>query len=61
MWTAMKAALESGSATPVAWDAHWEKKKSPVNQKVVEWKLDAMIKKAKRNKPKAPPSMFAKL
>lgn len=61
MWQAMSSALEGQPFEAVAWDALWAKTPSPVNQGMVEWTLEQMVKKAKRDKPKAPPSIFAKL
>ena len=60
MWSAMKDALDGKALEPVAWNALWAKQKG-LNDTMVEWDLKAMIKKAKRNAPKQPPSMFAKL
>merc|ERR1711935_526524 len=61
MWSAMKRAIEGEALAPVSWDALWAETPSPVNQGMVEWTLIQMSKKAKRDKPTAAPSMFAKL
>merc|ERR1712028_45952 len=55
------AALKVDSTDAPAWDALWADVPSPVNQTMVEWTLEQMVKKAKKAKPKAPPSIFAKL